>query len=41
MKSPIEHWQDLQEQNLQLLKAQQDAYITAVRLWQTQTHRGR
>ena len=36
MTSPLEQWQDMQEQNLHLLKTQQDAYLTAVRTWRTQ-----
>ena len=36
MTSPLEQWQDMQEQHLQLLETQQNAYLTAVRTWRTQ-----
>src|SRR5687768_16821707 len=36
MKTPKEQWQELQEQNLQLLKAQQEAYLAGIKAWRAQ-----
>lgn len=36
MKTPKEQWQELQEQNLQLLKAQQEAYLAGIKAWREQ-----
>jgi hypothetical protein len=36
MKTPKEQWQDLQEQNLQLLKSQQEAYLAGIKAWRAQ-----
>ena len=36
MTTPQQQWRDLQEQNLELLKAQQEAYLAGIRAWQTQ-----
>ncbi len=36
MKTPKEQWQELQEQNLQLLKSQQEAYLAGIKAWRAQ-----
>lgn len=36
MKSPKEQWLELQEQNLQLLKSQQEAYLAGIKAWRAQ-----
>jgi hypothetical protein len=36
MNSPKEQLQQLQEQHLQLLKTQQDAYLAGIKAWQAQ-----
>ena len=36
MTTPQQQWQDLQEQNLELLKSQQEAYLAGIKAWQTQ-----
>src|SRR6478736_4583358 len=36
MTTPQQQWQDLQEQNLEMLKAQQEAYLAGIKAWQTQ-----
>ena len=36
MTTPQKQWQDLQEQNLEMLKAQQEAYLAGIKAWQTQ-----
>jgi len=36
MKTPKDQWQELQEQNLELLKAQQEAYLTGIKAWRAQ-----
>jgi len=34
MKTPKEQWLEMQEQNLAVLKAQQDAYLAGIKAWQ-------
>ncbi len=36
MKTPKDQWQEMQEQNLAILKAQQDAYLAGIKAWQSQ-----
>ena len=36
MTTPQQQWQELQEQNLEMLKAQQEAYLAGIKAWQTQ-----
>jgi hypothetical protein len=36
MKSPKEQWEELQEQNLQLLKSQQETYLEGIKAWRAQ-----
>ena len=36
MTTPKDQWQEMQEQNLAILKAQQDAYLAGIKAWQSQ-----
>ena len=36
MTTPKDQWQQMQEQNLAVLKAQQDAYLAGIKAWQDQ-----
>jgi hypothetical protein len=38
MKTPKDQWQEFQEQSLQLLKTQQEAYLASIRAWRDQVN---